>query len=552
MKMRLWPGFCLLALQWGLRFGLPLILEDGIPYAILGSLALGVLIMLWWAFFSKTPHGIRWWALLAMVLAPIIVRPLIHPSINTGMMGMMYPVYVVPTLCLALVGWALIGRNWQKRRQLLTLPVFMLLAAGAWTLVRTGGFTGDVDQDFAFRWTPTPEELMLAQAKPLNEASAIAFVTPEWPGFRGPRQDGSVSGTSIHSDWLTHPPEELWRSSIGPGWSSFAVQGDYFYTQEQRGEVETVSCYRMASGAAVWRHEDPVRFWESNAGAGPRSTPTLDRGMVFALGATGLVNALDATSGALLWQRDAAAETEVATPDWGFSGSPVVSGETLLVPVAGTLIAYQRLTGDPLWQGPKSGVSYCTPQLFESGSGLQVLQLHEGGLTSFAPQDGQILWEYPWKGYPIIQPAVLSSSELLVAVTAESGLRRLNLEDPLSAPQEVWTTQGLKPYFNDFVVHGDYAYGFDGRILACIELTSGERVWKGGRYGNGQLILLTDQDLLLVLSERGDLALVQAKPDEFKEWARVPALKGKTWNHPVLVNGTLLVRNAEEMAAFRL
>jgi outer membrane protein assembly factor BamB len=168
-----------------------------------------------------------------------------------------------------------------------------------------------------------------------------------------------------------------------------------------------------------------------------------------------------------------------------------------------------------------------------------------------------VLWEYSWPGTSIVQPALMADGDILIntlAATGGLGTRRLAVAHGPNgwSAEERWTSNGLKPYFNDFVIHKGYAFGFDGSILASINLEDGKRTWKGGRYGNGQIMLLPDQDLLLVLSEEGDLALVSATPDQFKEIARVPAIEGKTWNHPALVGDVLLVRNGEEMAAFRL
>src|SRR5439155_22383876 len=178
------------------------------------------------------------------------------------------------------------------------------------------------------------------------------------------------------------------------------------------------------------------------------------------------------------------------------------------------------------------------------------------GITSVSPVTGKVLWEHPYEGVPIVQPAVMPEGDVLLSsgdAMGGNGIKRISIAHSSGGwtTQERWLSTGLKPYFNDYVVHKGHAYGFDNSILACIDLADGARKWKGGRYGHGQLLLLPDEDLLLVLSEEGELALVSATPDKFTEGARFPALEGKTWNHPVLVGDVLLVRNDHEMAALR-
>jgi outer membrane protein assembly factor BamB len=227
--------------------------------------------------------------------------------------------------------------------------------------------------------------------------------------------------------------------------------------------------------------------------------------------------------------------------------------DIVIVAAAGHLVAYDTATGNQRWVGPKNGGSYSSPHLVTINGVAQVLLTSDGHLTSVSPGDGKQLWQHEWSANSIVQPALTADGNVVVT-SQEAGIRRLSLTNNGGAwsVAERWTSNGLKPYFNDFVVHKGFAFGFDGRILSCVDLSNGERKWKGGRYGNGQLVLLPDQDLLLVLSEEGELALVQAKSDQFAELAKVPAIQGKTWNHPVLVGDVLLVRNAEEMAAFRL
>jgi outer membrane protein assembly factor BamB len=266
---------------------------------------------------------------------------------------------------------------------------------------------------------------------------------------------------------------------------------------------------------------------------------------------------LDARDGAVVWSRNVASDTSTAVPTWGFAGSPLISDTLVIVAAAGTLAAYDIATGKPRWVGPARGGSYSSPHRVTIGGVAQILLQNDAGVTSVAPGDGTLLWEHAWPGAAIVQPALTASGDVLVGTggpTGGLGMRRLTLTRKPGGwtVQERWTSAGLKPYFNDFVVHKGHAFGFDGSILSCINVDTGTRAWKGGRYGYGQLLLLPDQDALLVLSEEGELALVAAASEQFRELARFPGIDGKTWNHPVLVGDMLLVRNGEEMAAFRL
>jgi len=276
---------------------------------------------------------------------------------------------------------------------------------------------------------------------------------------------------------------------------------------------------------------------------------------VYALGATGILNALNADDGARVWSRDIVADSGVAIPGWGFASSPLVVGDMVVIAASGRLVAYDLVTGEPRWLGPDQGGGYSSPHLLEIDGVLQIVLMGGPKATSVSPADGTVLWEHEWPaGSRIVQPALTADGDLLISGGERTGLRSIAVAQGPGgwATEERWTTNRLKPYYSDFVIHDGHAYGFDGTILACIDVATGERKWKGGRYGTGQLVLLRDQSVLLAITEDGELALVAAAPDQFTELALVPAINGKTWNHPVLVDDLLLVRNGQEMVAFRL
>ena len=560
--LRLWPGVVAVLLQWLIRFVVPAVILEATAFAMIGGVLGGLVIVVWWAFFSRARWTERGGAVVLVIVGLAATSQFIHVSISAGAMGYLFPIYAIPVLSLAFVVWAVATRRMPDGLRRASMVVTILLACGGWTLLRTAGISGDFRSAFHWRWTKTPEERLLAQAgdEPVAPPSvpAASQATADWPGFRGPGRDGIVRGVRIETDWSTSPPVELWRRPIGPAWSSFAVRGNLLYTQEQRGDHEIVAAYSISTGEPVWRHSDAVRFWESNSGPGPRGTPTVSNGRVYTFGATGLLNALDADDGAVMWSRDVATDASVKVPGWGFSSSPLVVDDTVIVAISGALVAYDLATGNPRWFGPAGRWSYSSPHRLTIDGVAQIVLLNGAGVSGVALADGTLLWDHSWEWCSILQPALTADGDVLIAAVDMSpngiGMRRIAVRHGPGGwtVEERWTSRGLKPCFNDFVVHEGYAFGFDGRILSCIELQGGKRKWKGGRYGHGQLVLLSDQSLLLVLSEQGELALVSAVPDKFTEVARFPAIEGKTWNHPVLVGDVLLVRNDEEMAAFRL
>jgi outer membrane protein assembly factor BamB len=556
--LRLWPGVLIVVIQWLARFVVPIFVPKALIYGVLGGVVGGLAIVVWWAFFSRAPRMERWGAILVMIAAVLATPLVLHESVANGMMGLMFAIYAIPGISLAFVLGVVVSRRFSDRTRRVVMVASILLACAIWTLVRTGGITGSADSDLAWRWSQTPEERLLAQTgdepTALPSPPAAAETGANWPGFRGADRDGVVRGARLETNWSASPPVELWRRPIGPGWSSFAVRGDLLYTQEQRGNNEVVACYKTTTGQPVWTHRDAARFYESNGGAGPRGTPTFHNGRLYTLGATGILNALNATDGSVVWSRNAASDTKAALPGWGFAGSPLVIDDMVIVATAGSLAAYDIASGEPRWFGPQGGGGYSSPHRVKIDGITQIVLMGETGVIGVAPADGTRLWEHPWKGTPIIQPALTADGNLLVIEGDGSDLRRIAVahESGNWTVKERWTSYGLRPNFNDLVVHNGYAFGFDGGVLACIDVENGEQKWDGGSYGYGQLVLLPDQALLLVISEKGDLALVKAASDQFTELARFPAIKGKTWNHPVLVGDVLLVRNGQEMAAFRL
>jgi outer membrane protein assembly factor BamB len=555
-KMNLLPGIIIIIFQLILRYLLPALIPKAAAVGFLGGVACGLALVVWWLFFSRAARIERWGAIVLIIVVMYVTSLLLDKSIATANMGLMFIFFSIPVISLSFVTWVVVTRNLSTVTRRISLIIFILLASGSWTLLRTNGMTGDGHQKLGWRWATTKEEILLAQDTTGYSMSALPAVSDtiaEWPGFRGPDRDGVVNNLIINSEWSATPPEEIWRRAVGPGCSSFAVNGNMLYTQEQLGEYETVSCYNITNGKPVWKHKYKARFEESHAGPGPRSTPALSGNLLFSLGATGILNALEANTGSVIWSRNAAEDTGIKIPLWGFAGSPLISGDVVIVGLAGKIAAYNISTGSPEWTGPDGESGYSSPQLFTLNGVPQVIFMSKSGAVSIEPGSGKEIWDYPWEIQDrILQPSFIGGGDLLLSGENKS-IRRISVtqEGGEFKAREVWNSSDYKVNFNDFVIHKGYAYGFDGPALTCIDLKDGRRMWRGARY-RGFQILLADQELLIILTEKGEVALVSADPIEFREMAKIRALKSKTWSHPVIAGNLLVVRNHEEMVAFRI
>ncbi len=533
----------------------------GFLFALASAAVLALAFFVWLWINRRLPLLDRLYATALVLGGAAAVYPLCHPSVTFALL--------TPGLALALTAWTVwqavarrLAPSWRR------LGAFgaVALAWAAFPLLRVDGVYAALRADMRWRWSPRAEDLFLAEKArtPADEPAGPAAVTlgpGDWPEFRGPGRDGVIRGVRIPTDWGTAPPRLRWRQRVGPAWSSVIVVGGRLYTQEQRGEREAVVCYEAATGKELWSHEDAVRFDEAVSGAGPRATPTFADGRVYTVGGTGLLNCLDAATGRCCWRHDLVAEAGGAVPMWGFAGSPLVADGNAIAFAGGkgerTLVAYRADSGEPAWAAPAGAGSYSSPQLVTLGGKRQCLLLSDGGLTAVDPQTGAVLWKYglAMPGAPrTAQAHPVGAAELVVPSLAGNGIERIAVTPAGDGwkVERLGRSTDLKPEFPDIVVHQGHAYGFDVNVFCCLDLESGKRGWRAGRYGRGEVMLLPEQGLLLVLSETGEAVLLAASPERHEELGRFPALTGKTWNHPVIAHGRLYLRNAEEMACYDL
>jgi len=536
---------------------------------------------------SRWPSRRVWITLASLAAATLMVRANLLEPIVGGVVDQAVRNIISLILCfsgLVVVGlWFLRESGHEPRLKRAVLFGLLGLVAAAVAALRIERVSGDLVPEFAFRWSPSRDRLLPRQepAAPTSDRTDTAVWTAtdgDFPRFLGPAGNCGLDASRLDPDWTTRPPQLLWRRPIGAGWSGFATCGDHAVTLEQRGDEEVVSCCSVTTGAPEWAVAVDGRHETVLGGIGPRSTPTIRDGVVYAHGAGGWLHAIDGGSGRVLWKKDVLADlgidaaTHATMVAWGRAGSPLVTDDLVIVPAGGprtrrdaadpeflALVGYDRVTGERRWAAGDGQISYATPQLIEFGGRSLVVSVNEAHIAAYDPADGRELWEIAWPGHSnsdasCSQPVPIDGKRLFASKGYGIGAAVFEIARQDAEPwefREVWRAPTLlKTKFTNVAVHEGHAYGLSDGILECVRLADGVRRWKGGRYGQGQVLRVGD--MLLVQAESGAVVLVEAATEGHRVRGRLAAIEGQTWNNLCLAGDRLLVRNAEEAACYRV
>lgn len=384
----------------------------------------------------------------------------------------------------------------------------------------------------------------------------------DWPQWRGPDRNGISHETGILKEWSDGGPRVLWRVPLGEGFSGISVARGRVYTMFSEGDDEFVICLDASNGEEIWRFRSDSTYYESEGGNGPRATPTIDEEFLFTVSAQGKFYALSCATGEEVWSYDLIRDFNSYMPRWGFSSSPLVEGNMLLVEVGGNngkfIVAFNKTNGDVLWSSHMDKLGYASPIAVTIGGVRQLIVFAGLRLLAVSTDNGELLWTYPWRtgrfDVHAATPIFIAPDKIYISSAYGKGSAVVQvkvMDSPESGSrikmgvEEIWKSEKIQNRLSTSVLHDNHLYGFHKTILKCIDANTGTEKWKARGFGEGTLILAEDH--LIILGDRGKLGLVEATPAAFNEVASAEVLSGLCWTVPTIANGRLYARNEKEM-----
>jgi len=389
--------------------------------------------------------------------------------------------------------------------------------------------------------------------------SAAQTTAPaEWSQWRGPNRDGISQETGLLKDWPAGGPRQVWRATgVGNGYSSFSASQGRLYTLGARGNTEYVIALDRATGKKLWEYANGRRF-QNDRGDGPRSTPTIEDNFLYTLGGSGDLTCLDAASGQKIWSLNLVQQYGGINPYWGYSESPLIVGDRILVNAGGrraSIVAVNKADGKPIWQQHNDEAGYSSPMLLRTGSLAQVIFFTGQRALAVDPRDGRLLWSYNKASNNTANIATPIVRGTLVFLSSDYGtgaaLLDVKAAGNIASATELYFTRDMRNHHASSVLVGDHVYGFSSSILTALKFETGDMAWRDRSVGKGSLIY-ADQRLYLY-SEEGVVGLAEANPVAYREHGRfsLPQDSGQPhWSHPIISNGTLIVRDQDTVYAY--
>jgi outer membrane protein assembly factor BamB len=388
----------------------------------------------------------------------------------------------------------------------------------------------------------------------------ISVIAADWPQWRGPKRDGTSTETGLLKEWPKEGPKLVWQlKDIGGGYSTPSVVGERLYLLSNQGmEDESVQARATADGKQVWS----TRIGKVGTNQGPqypatRSTPTVDGGLLYALGSDGDLACLETASGKIKWQKNLRSDFGGKPGNWAYSESPLIDGDVLVCTPGGadaTLVALNKKNGEVIWKSAVPGgeqSAYASVIVDESGGRKQYVQFLQKGLVGVDAKTGKFLWRYDKtaQGSPANIPTAVAADGLIYSSTGRGGGGAVKVKgsgEQVEAEQ-IYHSQKLPTAIGGAVKVGDHLYGTTGQALLCADFKTGQVKWEDRSIAPASLCYADGR--LYLHGENGDVALVEATPEGYREKGRFTPPdqpdrgRSKAWTYPVVANGRLYIRD---------